>query len=166
MRSFLLRSSSLAIVLGAALSAHASYVYKFAGGGTGDPDQASFTLTSTSLISSDTVLSPASVDTYHLGHVFDGYQLKDISILPNSTLGGDGVTRRDLILVHADYQLPNESGESFYFWYFPLGSFASVGDHVTAWHDATLSVQPVPEPSMMAVLGLGAVGLLKRRRKS
>ena len=45
-------------------------------------------------------------------------------------------------------------------------SWLTDGSGVQLWKNAINGVQPVPEPATMAVLGMGALALIRRKKKS
>jgi len=72
----------------------------------------------------------------------------------------DGVSSTGAVAVNSVYGIVRASD-----WVLPSSGTTSASD-VTATQIAGLTVNPVPEPSSVALLGLGSLALLARRRKN
>ncbi len=157
MKSLVLRTLSVTVALGAALCAQASFVYKFSGRDISNPVVVDLTLTSSSLITSSSTILAANLDSYSLGAGFEGQQLVSVDFLPSSTAGS--TLAHDVVRVNTTGATTRSN-----YWYFETGSFQTLGQSQGVESNGRLTVEAVPEPSMITVLGLGLAGFCKRNR--
>ena len=143
-----LRLATLVALAVAAIAAQAQVTYSFAGTDPVLGQPLAFTATRDAFVAADTLVPRGGLTT-----------ATNVDRVQFLTEGVGEATRLDL------YRSPS-TNVRFSFQFGPE-AFAADGTYRSEQGDGTLTVsgQPVPEPASFAALGVGAIGLLRRRRR-